>query len=705
MNLRLSTVRRNGKVYQYAQLVESYRSEHDGKPTCRVVKSLGVLNAVSIANWRVALSALREGKPLLVASEAAGATLLEAEVLRNFRYLDLAVLLRIWEDLGLSRLVRACLPACDPVTVDIERVIAALVLHRCAAPGSKLAAERWFPSTALPELLGVAPAQFNNSRLHRALSALEEGDAELQEALPSLIEAREGAFATAFIDATDTWFEGHGPPLAAKGIDKEGVYRRRVGIVLLCDQRGYPLRWHTLSGRYHDATALLDMAREASTLPWLKGKPVVLDRAVGSTASIEKLAASGLRFLTGLPYTEFAGCGAKVPWDDVAALQEAFADGEPEDESKPACIGGFHRVRPDRYVLDLGVFDKTRPKDTRPSAAVTAMAFARDSFGKDSFEVAKAHDCTERTVRKLRELCRLLPELQDRVLSGEADGLTIGKLLAIAERPADEQHPAFDKAIHSDPATHPVRAKGNAPAQTTTPLRVRGVLSFKPAAYLEKRRAAVAVLTEIKERADRINVRLAAPTSKRKDGSVLAEIGSMVRRAKLGDVVAPRIEKIGDGRILLLELDEAAWQRRRQCDGLTLLVGHAELPGAAADIVDLYFSKDAVEKDFQIIKGLVELRPIRHRTDPKLRAHVTLCMLALLLERTLRSRLKAAGSEYSPAMAIETLATTHLNQIQQGKRTFYGVTQPGPESRKILAALGMDDAATSETVRSAITPR
>jgi len=211
MNLRISTVRRGDKVYRYAQLVESFRRESDGKPTCRVIASLGALDDVAIANLRTALAANRGGDALVLPSREQAVA--EAEVLESLQYLDVAVMLHMWEKVGLGSLLRELLPPSDASTADVERVVAALVLHRSLAAGSTLSAERWFPTTALPELLATAPQQFNNSRLHRALTALGVVDAKLQERLPSVIEAKVATFATVFIDATDTWFEGRGPPL------------------------------------------------------------------------------------------------------------------------------------------------------------------------------------------------------------------------------------------------------------------------------------------------------------------------------------------------------------------------------------------------------------------------------------------------------------------------------------------------------------
>jgi len=51
---------------------------------------------------------------------------------------------------------------------------------------------------------------------------------------------------------------------------------------------------------------------------------------------------------------------------------------------------------------------------------------------------------------------------------------------------------------------------------------------------------------------------------------------------------------------------------------------------ARSGLVSVYRAKDAVEKDFQTIKTDIKLRPVFHHTDPKVRAHLSLCMLTVL---------------------------------------------------------------------------
>ena len=705
MHLRISTVRRGDKTYRYAQLVESYRREQDGRPAHRILASLGTLTDEAIANLRLALEATRTGEALVVPPRAV-AVAAKPVVRANYRFLDVAVLLRIWKESGVAGLLADLLA--DPASqVPADQVIAALVLHRCVDPGSKLAAWRWFPTTALPELLPMSTGQFNNSRVHRALEGLELVDATLQARLPHVVQRTQGASVRLFIDATDTWFVGAGPPLAEKGMDKQGLYRRRVGIVLLCDERGFPMRWETLSGRYHDPTALLDMAIEAGKLDWVGNKPVVLDRAAGNAGAVEKLVKAGIRFLTALPSAEFVSSGAPIPWEKVAALQAACeASGATAVSLAQAGESlGFERPRDDRLLLDLGVFDKARPRDgARLSWAVAAMRIALECEGKTPAErsaLAKDYGISLRTARRYRELLGLEEPLQLRVLAGHADTVSQEGLLAIASTQKAKQQGAFEAAVAAPGRLTHTRVDD----PDLQPLRTRGVLYFNPRRFLEKRDADTKNLKAVAEKVAEQNKRLAVAGNQRTDASALAAAHTQIVRVGLGAVLSPRLETREGLRQVALDLDEAAWARRRKVDGVAILVSHPDLTVTPAALVDLYFEKDVVEKDFQSIKSAIEVRPIHHRTDVKLRAHVTVCMLALLLQRVLRERLKASASQTSAAAALETLATAHLNLVSNGKADFYTLTSPTEPQHSLLAALTMEDLARDDWVAKNITPR
>ena len=152
-----------------------------------------------------------------------------------------------------------------------------------------------------------------------------------------------------------------------------------------------------------------------------------------------------------------------------------------------------------------------------------------------------------------------------------------------------------------------------------------------------------------------------------------------------------------------VKLHEDMWLHRQRYQGFVLLLAHPSLNQTAPELALLYRSKDLIEKDFQTIKSSVKLRPVFHYTDPKVKAHVTLCMLALLLQRTLESQLKTAGLQLSAPAALESLSSCHLNQMKTG--ALYSLTAPTQLQREILKALKLTKLVDSSVLSKAITPR
>ncbi len=708
MHIRFVTNRRGDKVYRYPQLVESFRRP-DGMPSHRVVAGLAKLSPLELENFQIALAAAREGLPVSRASRGKVLPIIR----QNLDYLDGAAVLQVWNDLGLPDLLRRTLRSSAADVSDAD-ILAALAVHRCVAAGSKLAAKRWYPKTALPLIQGIEPAAFNNSRVHRALSALAAAEPAIQEALPALIHPGGEGFVALFLDATDTWFEGRGAPMAQKGRDKEGIYRRRIGLALLCDPRGYPIRWKTLPGRYHEGTVMEEMCGQLTKEAWVGTAPVVMDRAMGRAGSVEFLVESGLRFLTALALDEFTQYSARIPQVDL-----------PGDIDEAALVDwaigkGFTRVRADRFVLDLGVIDKGEGEGTKgrrhrgpepvsmtPAAMTRAQAMgAERATGLTRTEMARRHDTSRTSIVHDLQLLQLHPALQARVLAGEVRGATLLDLLHVAKRPPEEQLNAFDALCKESIGRKPRAAHPRHQPQGLPPIRVRLVVQFNPERFLEQRRVEAEKIDEIQALASTLTTQLSQPHVKRTPRAVQRELDLLVARSKLVEETTVHVDVREDGRAagVRVEFDHDALRHRHRHDGINVLVASPLLAQTPAEIVDLYFAKDAVERDFHLIKSEVELRPVRHRTDPKVRAHVGLCVLALLVERVLEDRMRRGGLNTTAPAALEELRTCRLNELTLGATTTHQLTEPTPTQRAILNAVGMTDLIRSRTDWGAVGP-
>ena len=89
---------------------------------------------------------------------------------RRRQFGDCFLGLELWKRLGLDRFFEEAVWMSEPADVAWSRVAAVLAINRLCAPGSELAIEeRWYPATALDDLLGIEEGKINDTRLYRCL--------------------------------------------------------------------------------------------------------------------------------------------------------------------------------------------------------------------------------------------------------------------------------------------------------------------------------------------------------------------------------------------------------------------------------------------------------------------------------------------------------------------------------------------------------
>lgn len=234
---------------------------------------------------------------------------------------------------------------------------------------------------------------------------------------------------------------------------------------------------------------------------------------------------------------------------------------------------------------------------------------------------------------------------------------------------------------------------------------------FGPALFARQRSQAQQRLATVLAEVEALNTKAQAASSRRSAQSLWGEVAALLRKHKLGGVVEVRVEtdQTDSGRTLhqvVVEVDQAAWTSRRAADGVNLVIAHPDSIDSAAGIVQHYFfDKDKVERDFRTIQSVLQLRPVHHRTDAKVRAHVSLCVLALLLERTLERELKRAGITLSPRAALDALGTCFRNRFQDTGQPLHPTTQATPDQRLLLDALGLSEFIDDAELARTIAPR
>ncbi len=142
-----------------------------------------------------------------------------------------------------------------------------------------------------------------------------------------------------------------------------------------------------------------------------------------------------------------------------------------------------------------------------------------------------------------------------------------------------------------------------------------------------------------------------------------------------------------------LEFTESAERlgREERIEGkYVVMTGEKDL--GVPDAVALYKELTEVESGFRQLKDVLGMRPIYHRIEPRVKAHIFVAALALLVQRLLGRRLEEAGVDLSPARALQALATVRLVTFHlEGQPQRRGLTGGCPDARLVLKALKLAD--------------
>lgn len=176
---------------------------------------------------------------------------------------------------------------------------------------------------------------------------------------------------------------------------------------------------------------------------------------------------------------------------------------------------------------------------------------------------------------------------------------------------------------------------------------------------------------------------------------VRVEKGDLKEAEKIGAAAAKALARNHGHRYFAWELRRDGFHyfehpvhfpRERACEGKYVI--QTEEPNLSpVEAVASYKQLNEVERGFAHLKGLMEVRPVYHHKDDRVRAHVFVAALALLLDRALEKKLRAAGSTLSSPAVWQALETVRCVEMQIGDRTKLCVTRGSRQAAEVLKIL------------------
>jgi transposase len=136
--------------------------------------------------------------------------------------------------------------------------------------------------------------------------------------------------------------------------------------------------------------------------------------------------------------------------------------------------------------------------------------------------------------------------------------------------------------------------------------------------------------------------------------------------------------------------DPVQFEREKRLEG-RYVIATAEKDLTAVDAVALYKQLTEVERGFRRLKDVLSLRPIYHQVEPRVRAHIFVAALGLLLQTLLQQQLEEAGLDLSAEHALQALETVRHVRFNVEGQPRSGVSAANPRARQVLKALGISD--------------
>jgi transposase len=129
-------------------------------------------------------------------------------------------------------------------------------------------------------------------------------------------------------------------------------------------------------------------------------------------------------------------------------------------------------------------------------------------------------------------------------------------------------------------------------------------------------------------------------------------------------------------------------EREKRLEG-KYVIATSEQNFDAQSAVALYKQLTEVERGFRHLKDVLGMRPIYHQLETRVRAHIFVAALALLLQTLLERRLREAQVDLSAPEALQAVETIRHVTFKVNQERRCGVSAASARAHQVLAALNL----------------
>jgi transposase len=566
---RISTAKRKSGTYEYLVISESIRVKGKGSTT-RNIANLGNIKRFSDKD----IDSLIDGLIKIFKVEKYALSD-QVQIVESLEHGSIILWRKLWDKMGLSQMLRSQLRQKKAkVEIEAEKYIEMMVINRCVDALSKLGVTRWIERTCYKAMKGYHKLPLDVTYFYRSMDYLlaikEELELALFEKMKTLFSVN---VKLTFYDITSTFFYSTNCPISANGHSRdERPDLEQIVVGVVTSYEGYPIKHFVFQGNTKDESTVAEVVEELKKTYNLKETTFVGDRGMISKLNLDKIQGEGFDYIMGVKHRQ----------SEIMAM--LFSQGELKWEDYEKYKG--LKIQERKIKITNFLIWKSKEILKKPGVSFPDKGFAAlrkmimDLKNKDEIKYKSYKEILEKVVSETklrRKIFTLIKKYQGQYENSLRTVICLNdERKALTKKKRDTTigalSEALDKLFASD---------NNGEEMAETERKLGGIFN-----------------------------------------------GHKARFRKFFKIERDKETQKACG----YSVNQKVINYEEEMDGIFILTTSRE-DLEAKKVVESYKNLKEVETLFDDLKNFVDIRPVRHWLEVRVRAHVFICILALLLKR------------------------------------------------------------------------
>ena len=627
---RISKSTKNGKSYDYLVISESLHVKGKGSTT-RNIATLGNIKRFG----RQDVANLIDGFIRIFKLENYCLSE-DVQLLESLEHGSIIFWQKLWDELGLSKIIKSQVKLKDKrIKLEVDKYVQMMVINRCVDPLSKLGVTRWIERTCYKEMAGYKDLDFDVTYFYRSMDHLLTVKDDLELAI---FEKLKDLFSInvklTFYDITSSYFYTDNCEIGKNGYSRDNrPDRQQIVIGVVTSFEGYPIKHYVFEGNRKDETTVKQVVKELKSAYNIEDTTFVGDRGMITKLNLDRLEGEGFEYIMGVKHRQDEIC-------NMLLCEQVFE-------------------------ADHQLYKGLKIRERR----VTVKEF-------------------------LIWKCQKIIREQQPDLADEKFLLLQKQILSLSNK-SEPQSRDYKRIVESiikglDTPVYNKLFRGIKKYQGRYEDELRYIICLNEQRKAESEKKRQISITKLSKELDKVFSENARYKEDRDIDKALHKIfeGYKVKFKKFFTIARDAKSQKAIG----YSLNQEKIEQEKKFDGIFVLLS-SRYDLKAREVVESYKNLKEVEMLFDDLKNFVDIRPIRHWLQVRVRAHVFICVLALLLKRIFEIHYMNSKCTMEP---LEEISKSKLikykvkfSKRENRSQTFPKVTNTTPMQKKYFNMIGI----------------